>query len=195
MHRTSWFLACLIAACLALGACSKQDPQAAAAAAAPKRTPSLEIVSAEGKGFTVGSMMSAQAVYVFFDPQCPHCAHLWEASVPLQKKLKFVWMPVAFINASSAPQGVALLSAADPAARMAEHEASILAGKGGTSASSSAAPEMEKAVRNNTQLFNNLGLESVPFVIARNARTGQTVTRTGALDTAALAELLGVDAQ
>jgi len=193
LHPIRWFWPALFAACLALAGCSKSETESTAAAG-PKRTASLEIVAAEAKGFTVGAMMSAQAVYVFFDPQCPHCARLWEASMPLHKKVKFVWIPVAFINASSAPQGAALLSAGDPAARMTEHEKSLLTGGGGMSAPASIAPDIAQSIKNNTALFNNLGLESVPYVVARNLRTSQTVRHGGAMDTAALAQLLGVDA-
>ncbi len=187
-----WLLPSLLALSLALSACSKKEPEAAAAA--PKRAPTVEIVAAEGKGFTVGAMMAANPVYIFFDAQCPHCARLWAASVPLQKKVKFVWIPVGLMNATSSTQGAALLSAADPAQTMAEHEKSMLAGQGGIAASSSVKPEIEQAIKNNTGLFNNLGIEGVPFVVAKNARTGQTVTRGGTMDTAALAQLLGVDA-
>ena len=192
MTHSRMLLAWLVAACLALAACSQQDDTSAKNA--PKRSPSVEIVAAEAKGFTVGAMMNANAVYVFFDAQCPHCAHLWEASVPLHKKAKFVWIPVGLINASSSSQGAALLSAADPGQSMAEHEKSMLAGQGGLSASSSVDPAMADAIKSNTRLFNNLGLESVPFVVARNPRSGQTVTRGGSMATAALAELIGVDA-
>ena len=45
-----------------------------------------ETIAAQAKGFTVGSMMSAATVYVFFDAQCPHCGHLWEASLPFKRK-------------------------------------------------------------------------------------------------------------
>ena len=192
MTHSRMLLAWLVAACLALAACSPQDDTSAKNA--PKRSPSVEIVAAEAKGFTVGAMMNANAVYVFFDAQCPHCAHLWEASVPLHKKAKFVWIPVGLINASSSSQGAALLSAADPGQSMAEHEKSMLAGQGGLSASSSVDPAMADAIKSNTRLFNNLGLESVPFVVARNPRSGLTVTRGGSMATAALAELIGVDA-
>ena len=137
--------------------------------------------------------MSANTVYVMFDPQCPHCGHLWQASVPLHKKIKFVWIPVSFINAKSAPQGAALMSAANPAELMTAHEASLLAGTGGTAASASVTPEIEEAIKANTKLFNSLGVDSVPYVVARNARTGQVVSNTGALATAALADFLGVD--
>jgi hypothetical protein len=34
----------------------------------------------------------------------------------------------------------------------------------------------------------------VPFILARNVKTGQTVTRDGSMSTTALAELLGVEA-
>jgi thiol:disulfide interchange protein DsbG len=191
MTRTRFLLASLLALSLGLTACSKQAPEAAAA---PKRSASVEIVAAEGKGFTAGAMMNANAVYVFFDAQCPHCSRLWEASVPLHKKAKFVWIPVGLLNAASSSQGAALLSAADPVQSMSEHEKSMLAGQGGISASASVTPAMEEALKANTRLFNNLGIESVPFTITRNARTGTTVSRGGAMDTAALAELIGVDA-
>ena len=193
LNRTQWIVAGLLALSLAVNGCSKSDTDAAASTA-PKRTASVEIVSAEAKGFTVGAMMAAHTAYVFFDPQCPHCSRLWEASIPLQKKAKFMWIPVSLINASSATQGAALLSATDPGQSMTEHEKSMLAGQGGISASSSVKPEIEQAIKNNTRLFNNLGIEGVPFVVARNARTGQTVTRGGAMTTAALADLVGIDA-
>jgi len=111
----------------------------------------------------------------------------------LHKKIKFVWIPVSFINAKSTPQGAALMSAANPAELMTAHEASILAGTGGTAASASVTPEIEEAIKANTKLFNSLGVDSVPYIVARNARTGQVVSNTGALATAALADFLGVD--
>jgi len=171
--------------------CSPQDAADKAAMAKPALP--YEAAAAQGKGFTVGAMMSANPVYVLFDPQCPHCGHLWEASLPLHNKVKFVWLPVAFISPKSAPQGAALLSAANPAELMAEHEKSILAGTGGIAASSSVPADLELAIKKNTQLFNSLGGESVPYILAKNQRTGQVVTNTGALDTPALAAFLGLD--
>lgn len=173
-----------------LAGCSPQDAADKAVAAKPAQP--YEAVAAQGTGFTVGAMMNANAVYVLFDPQCPHCGRLWEASLPLQGKVKFVWVPVSFINAKSGPQGGALLAAANPAERMAEHEKSILAGGGGISAIAAVPNDIERAIKKNTQLFNSLGGESVPFILAKNSRTGQVVINTGALDTPALAEFLGI---
>ena len=76
---------------------------------------------------------------------------------------------------------------------MREHEASLLAGKGGISASSSIAPEIEKSIAANSQLLTSFGAEGVPFVVARNIKTGQTVSREGAMDTPALAQFIGLD--
>lgn len=193
MHLNRLLLCLIACSTLLLGACSPKDTPAAAAQPT-KQEVSVDAVAAQAKGFTVGAFMSAHTVYVFFDPQCPHCGHLWQASLPLHKKIKFVWVPVAWINASSLPQGSALLTATNPVELMTEHETSLLSGKGGLSASASISPEIEKSIKANTALLNSFGAESVPFVVAKNARTGQTVSRNGAMTTAALAEFVGVDA-
>jgi thiol:disulfide interchange protein DsbG len=153
----------------------------------------LEQVSTQGKGFTVGSAASANTVYVMFDAQCPHCGHLWQTTQPLWGKLKFVWLPVAILNPKSAPQGAVLLGAPHPEEAMASHEASILAGKGGTIVMGTMSPAMAAAIKGNTDLFNQLKVESVPFILAKQVRTGEAVSTVGALETKALAEFLGVD--
>jgi thiol:disulfide interchange protein DsbG len=194
MTSRSLFCSLVLFFSMLMAGCSQQEGPKSAPAPAAKRELSLETVAAQGKGFTVGAMMSSNTVYVFFDAQCPHCGHLWEASLPLQKKLKFVWIPVGWINASSTAQGAALLTATNPGALMSEHEASLLAKKGGISAPSSIPAEIEQAIKSNTQLLNSFGAEAVPFIVARNAKTGQTVSRDGAMSTPALAEFLGVEA-
>lgn len=186
----------LVIATLLVSACSQQDSSKSepAPAKAAKQAISLETIAAQAKGFTVGSMMSTNTVYVFFDAQCPHCGHLWEASLPFQKKVKFVWIPVGWINASSVAQGAALLTATNPGALMSEHEASLLAKKGGISAPSSIPPEIEQAIKANTQLLGSFGAEAVPFIVARDLKSGQTVSRDGAMSTQALAGFLGIEA-
>nr|WP_315463418.1 DsbC family protein [uncultured Rhodoferax sp.] len=179
-----------------MAACGKQEesdakPAEKASALAPAQA--YEKIAAEGKGFTVGAMMAANPVFVLFDPQCPHCGHLWQSSQALLPKAKFVWIPVSFINGKSAPQGAAILSAANPAEFMAAHETSILAGTGGSPLPASVAPEVEAIIKANTELFNKLAVESVPYVVAKNIKTGQVVTNAGAMETAALAEFLGVN--
>jgi thiol:disulfide interchange protein DsbG len=201
LFSTRTLLGYVLAASLAmLGACSKNDapspssstPQAAKVLPAQ----AYERVAAQGKGFTVGALMSAQTVYVLFDPQCPHCGHLWNASLPLHKRVKFVWVPVAILGGGgkSLQQGAALLSAANPMELMTQHETSLLAKQGGITVQAPT-PELEAAMKANNELFNSLGAESVPYVVAKNPQTGATQVRAGAMDTAALAQFLGLGAQ
>ena len=181
---------------LALSGCSPKQETATSAAPTSALTAPLDAydqVAQQAKGFTAGALMSANTVYVLFDPQCPHCGHLWQAAQPLLKKTKFVWVPVGILNAKSTPQGAALLAAANPVELMTAHETSLLAGTGGTSAPSSIPDDIEKAIKTNTQVFNALKGESVPMIVAKHAKTGELITRMGAMDTAALATFLGVD--
>ena len=180
------------ASVLALAACSP-DAGLKPVAGSIKQAESYDLLAKQGKGFAVGALMSANTVYVLFDPQCPHCGELWQQSLPLHKKVKFVWMPVAFINAKSAPQGAALMTAANPLEAMSAHEASILAGSGGTAASSSIPDDIAAGIKKNTDMFNGMGVESVPYIVAKNAGTGQVVTNAGAMETAALAQWLGLN--
>lgn len=190
MNFTRLLTPLIAVAALGLSACSPQDAATPAAVSRPAQP--YEAVASQGKGFSVGALMSANPVYVLFDPQCPHCSRLWAASLPLHSKVKFVWIPVAIMNAKSAPQGAALVSAADPLALMSTHEQSILAGTGGISASASVPDEVAQSIKGNTALFNSLGVESVPYLLGKHSGTGQVVTHSGAMGTAELATLLGV---
>lgn len=187
-------LALLATSALGLMACSKEDAASGQPATAAPIDPAqaYDTVSREAKGFTAGAMMSAHTVYVLFDPQCPHCSHLWESSLPLQTKVKFVWAPVAIIGPKSLPQGAALMQAANPVETMTAHEKSLLAGQGGMSASASIPAEVEATIKANTALLDRLGADSVPFIVARHAGSGQVITRAGSMDTAGLSSWLGM---
>ncbi|OSZ76170.1 thioredoxin fold domain-containing protein [Hydrogenophaga sp. IBVHS1] len=193
MQRRNFSLS-LIASLSVLAACSKQETASPAAPAATPIAPgqALEALAREGKGFTVGALMSANTVYVLFDPQCPHCAHLWQSSIPLQGKVKFTWLPVSLLNAKSLPQGAAIMTAANPAETMNTHERELLANGGGISASASIPPEVEAAIKNNTALLDRLGATSVPFVVGKHQGSGQVVSQAGSMSTQALAQFLGI---
>jgi thiol:disulfide interchange protein DsbG len=194
MQRRHFSLSLIASLTVALTACSKQESTSPAAPAPTPIAPgqALDVLGKEGKGFTAGALMSANTVYVLFDPQCPHCAHLWQASIPLQGKVKFTWLPVALLNAKSLPQGAAIMTAANPVETMNTHERELLANGGGISASASVAPEVEAAIKNNTALLDRLGATSVPFIVARNQGSGQVVTQAGSMGTEALARFLGM---
>jgi thiol:disulfide interchange protein DsbG len=188
-RRTSATL--LLAALLGLAACKDSPTPGAAPDKAAARPVTTAAIAAEATGFTVGSDMSVRTVYVFFDAQCPHCSELWRYAKPLRSKAKFVWIPVRLLNDASSAQGAALLASSDPVAAMDAHEVSMLAKGGGISASG-AGDAKKEAVAKNTALFNQFGFNSIPTIIGTHAKTGALVTREGALQTAALAELLGL---
>lgn len=183
-----------VAAALALGLAGCKDspkPEQVTAPKAAAQAVSVETLAAEGKGFSVGSTMAARTVYVFFDPQCPHCAALWVAAKPLKSQARFVWMPVSLINPTSTTQGATLLAAADPVMAMDQHEASMAAKQGGIMAKGDV--EAQKAqVMANTALMNRYGFGSVPVIVGKHATTGELVVKEGALPTPALANALGL---
>ena len=152
---------------------------------------SIEAITAQAKGFSVGSTMSARTVYVFFDAQCPHCGALWYAAKPLRSQARFVWIPVALMNATSSSQGAALLAASDGAAAMDAHEASMIA-KGGGIGTASNSDAQKEVVKKNTELMTGFGFASIPTIVAINAQTGALVKQEGAMQTADLARFLGL---
>jgi thiol:disulfide interchange protein DsbG len=179
----------LLAASLFLAACKDSPgPSALPQGATAVSTTAIE---AEARGITVGSAMSTRTVFVFFDPQCPHCAALWQAAKPLKSQARFVWIPVRLLNDASQAQGAALLAAADPVAAMDEHETAVLQKKGGIAAAANSDAQRD-AVSRNTALMNRFGFASVPSIVAQHAQSGALVTHEGALATPELAALLGL---
>lgn len=174
-----------------LAACKEAPAPGAAPAPATPQAVSFEAIAAEAKGFTVGSEMSVRRVFVFFDPQCPHCAALWAAAKPLKSQARFIWVPVGLLNAASAPQGATLLAAPDPVAAMDQHEASMAAKQGGITAAGNIEPQKAQ-VAANTALMNRYGFGGVPVIVAKHAVSGELVVKEGALPTPALAAALGL---
>jgi thiol:disulfide interchange protein DsbG len=187
-----WLLLALLALSLmALSACKDSPKPAQSGPQASAQAVSLEALAAEGKGFSVGSAMAVRTVYVLFDPQCPHCAALWNAAKPLRSQARFVWIPVALLNPTSSTQGAALLAATDPVAAMDEHEASMAAKQGGIVARGDV--EAQKAlVTANTALMTRYGFGGVPVIVGKHATTGELVVKEGSMPTPALANALGL---
>jgi len=154
---------------------------------------SIEAIASEAQGFNLGSTMSVRTAYVFFDPQCPHCAALWTAVQPLRAQSRFVWIPVGVLGEKSTRQGAALLAATNPVAAMDQHEVSLRE-KGGGIGPRAGTEQQQEAVKRNTALLTRLGFGSVPIVVARHAQTGEVVTIEGSLPTPALAQRLGLPA-
>ncbi|MBL0420425.1 thioredoxin fold domain-containing protein [Ramlibacter sp. AW1] len=180
--------------CAGLAACSDRPSPTAAGdkpAAAAAQPVSIQAIAAEAKGFTVGSEMNVRRVFVFFDPQCPHCAALWQSAKPLRSQARFIWIPVGLMNPNSTLQGATLLASPNPVEAMDRHEASLSAKQGGIPAGDNIDAQ-KAAVAANTALMNRYGFGSVPTIVANHAVSGELVVREGSLPTAALANALGL---
>jgi thiol:disulfide interchange protein DsbG len=190
MKRRAWIVAA--GSALLLAGCGKEQPADAPATAAGAAPVSIDKIAADAKGFNVGSTMSARVVYVFFDPQCPHCAALWEAAKPLKPQARFVWIPVGLLGDKSIAQGAAILAAADPVAAMEQNESSVRAQQGGISAMG-VTDAQKDAVKHNTALMTSMGFSGVPAVVGKHAQSGEVVSIDGALPTQPLAQRLGLN--
>lgn len=182
----------------ALAACSKNEAKAPPASAGVTAAPPADAArlafetASRGTGFVVGQPMAARQVLVFFDPQCPHCATLWINSKPLHDRIRMVWMPVAFIGPSSAPQGALMLASQEPAKTMDLHETLLAGGKGGLAVAGPADAGLLAKIKANTELWKELDAGSVPHLIYRVAADGPYGVQSGGLPTAQLAQLLGL---
>jgi len=147
------------------------------------------------KGFNVGkgaSAVSMPTAYVLFDPQCPHCAHLWNEAKPLESKVLIKWIPVGWLNGMSATQGAMLLEAADPVALMSANEAVML--RTGRPSTDTAAVKDETLahVKANTAMLATLKVTSVPTIIYRDPATKNLEIVSGARPTAELEKMFGI---
>lgn len=199
--RRKFIIGAALAAVSGLGliGCQGQSegaPSQADAELAPVSGPAeAYALAAKAHGFSVGQQMAANTVYVFFDPQCPHCGTLWKNAQPLLSRVRMVWVPVSLLSKASTPQGAYLLSVPDAQAKMNEHEASLSARTGGISVPlSGVSAEFKNKIEQNTKIFNALGARSVPYVVYRHTKTGEPSTSAGALPTEALSSLLGLSA-
>ena len=63
------------------------------------------------QGIQSKSGMTNPSVFVFFDPNCPHCAKLWDAQVGGSKfnQTPAVWIPVSYLGETALGKSAALL--------------------------------------------------------------------------------------
>lgn len=155
------------------------------------QAPSMDAARKYARGFDFGNRMSARQVYVFFDPQCPHCGKLWEEFKSLEKDARFTWVPVAFLNKASLPQGATIMGSENPVEAMNTHEVSLLGGSGGITAALNIDPQLKAAIAKNTRLLESFGASSVPFIVSRNQQTGEAFSNAGGMPAAMLAARLG----
>lgn len=148
----------------------------------------------KGKGFDMKPGIEGRlTAYVAFDPQCPFCVKLWEATKPIADKVRFVWLPVALLNPNSEPQGAAILSAPDPVAMMERHEAAFNNPHRGLVTEGMVIPMAAREdVWSNSRIFRRTGGRSIPFAVYKDAK-GEFRLVPDAFKTEDLKKILGLN--
>ena len=187
----------LVACCagLLLAGCGPQSPAATpqpSVSALTQPAQQYQALQHGARGLAVGPASSDYTVYVLFDPQCLHCARLWQESQPLRASVRFVWVPVSFFDARSTAQSAALLAADDPLAALEQLSAAVLARSPMPPTPDHGAPELEAAVKANTDLIGRFHVLGVPYIVARNQTTSAYVAHQGVMSRDVLTRFLGL---
>lgn len=165
-----------LAAGLLLSACTEEK-------LSPRESYKLLMMAASG--FSQHLDASGSPIFVLFDPQCPHCGALWDATEPLQT-LNFVWVPVAVLNGSR-PLAAAIAESQDPATLFS-------AIKHGNLRIKAPAADALTKVDDNTNLLRKCDASGVPYLIAE--KTDEIiVTLQGERKTDEIAKLFAVGGQ
>ncbi|BBP05420.1 hypothetical protein TPL01_31120 [Sulfuriferula plumbiphila] len=133
-------------------------------------------------------------VYIFFDPNCPYCHKLYQATRKFVGKegLEFRWIPVGFLSQSSLGKAAAILAAKDrrKAFHTNEDDYGFGAGPGGgiPPLSHPGGPVL-RALNTNLSLMHQARLWGIP-VMAFRARDGQAQLMVGSLPPDKLGEML-----
>jgi thiol:disulfide interchange protein DsbG len=116
---------------------------------------------AEGKG--------ARVLYIFFDPNCPYCHKLYEELRTRVGKndLELRWIPVGILMTTSFGKAAAILEAKDPLAAFRQNEEKFSAG--GAAQETFAGAATEKRLNQNSKLLTQIGGQSVPTLVYRDA--------------------------
>jgi thiol:disulfide interchange protein DsbG len=178
-----------------LASCSPHDSKLPPELALePVDTPAQQYAALRkfARGIAFGQPVSEYSVYVVFDPQCLHCARLWQEARPLLANVSFIWVPVKFFDALSAAQAAVLLGASDPLELMDGHEAAILNRAKGIDAPDAISQELQTAIDINTALVNRFRVLAVPYVVARNHTTSQYIRREGVMSREVFQKFLGI---
>lgn len=121
----------------------------------------LKVLS-KATAFATGPVQGdAKTIYVFFDPQCPHCSNLWkETQKPELKDIQFIWIPVGYMNELSQPQGATILLSNDPVETMKKHEGILSSDQKGITPDSKVSKNIIDRIKINTLLFANLDVSN-----------------------------------
>ena len=188
------FVALCIGVLLLAGCSPKVDSTSVAGPTELVSTPAQHYAALVkgAKGISIGPRASDYTVFVMFDPQCLHCARLWEESKGLTETIKFVWVPVNFFDGNSKAQSALLLGSSSPREDMDRVLSPVAARMGSTLQQDAVQPYLDASIKSNTDLINRFHVLAVPYVVARNQTTSEYVARQGGMSREMLKRFLGI---
>lgn len=147
-------------------------------------------------GISVGAKNTNKIAYVFFDPQCDHCGHLWRSAQNFSDQVQFVWIPVSFLGPKSTSLAAHILDADDQLTALRVNEENVSNGVL-TQIDGESDPDTAAIVLKNTNLLVGLTpanpINSVPFTFYRD-ETGSIELIPGAMPPDALGKALHLQA-
>lgn len=116
---------------------------------------------------TEGSADAEKELWVFFDPNCPHCHTIWETTRSFIEsgELKIHWMPVAFLSNTSAGKVAKFWQAEDQVAVFNESEAKFNQGGSTPLRSSEITRETREMLEKNLDYMGDFGSNGTPTVV------------------------------
>ena len=188
------FVALCIGVLLLAGCSPKVDSTSVAGPTELVSTPAQQYAALVkgAKGISIGPNASDYTVFVMFDPQCLHCARLWEESKGLTETIKFVWVPVNFFDGNSKAQSALLLGSSSPREDMDRVLSPVAARMGSTLQQDAVQPYLDASIKSNTDLINRFHVLAVPYVVARNQTTSEYAARQGGMSREMLKRFLGI---
>ncbi len=108
---------------------------------------------------------------VFFDPNCPACAHLWPRVAPQLHQVRIHWIPVAWAKPDSLEVAAAILDAPDPARALAGNETGFdwTQGHGARMPAYAVAPATRAVIAHNTAVWRQAIGMLLPALLYRDA--------------------------
>jgi thiol:disulfide interchange protein DsbG len=108
----------------------------------------------------IGAPRGNARISVFCDPNCPYCAELW-TQIENDKRVAQLmrWIPVAYLDSSSAGRAGALLESVDQGKALRENfrNYSFASRRGGINALTHIQPSTQALLRKNTMTWRSLG--------------------------------------
>ncbi|MFO1351210.1 MAG: thiol:disulfide interchange protein DsbG [Gammaproteobacteria bacterium] len=140
-----------------------------------------------------GAKEPKSVVYVIADPYCPYCNAFWQASQPYKAAgLQLRWVWVSYLREDGEAKAAAILESADPGAAIAQHESAFKAG--GIAPLANPKTETLAAIRANSALMDELGVNGTPTLFYRDAK-GEVRVQMGGPQPDEMAKVFGLPEQ